>query len=175
MSGDVVDWALPLPADLSRFTEGEERAMKKKHLFKGRRDRWCEICNLPDRNPIHRVEAVDWEKPMLRQGFQKQVAQMAIDRGLSRASVICALLIAAGKADTRRIAPADWQRCLAELELVPPDVARSAAFNNLCQCVENTHYDVTPGEEREKHLRKCRYVLYCDLIGEPLPSMLEDD
>ena len=27
------------------------------HDFKGRPDRWCEVCNLPDRNPIHDVPA----------------------------------------------------------------------------------------------------------------------
>ena len=27
-----------------------------KHEFVGRSDRWCEICNLPDRNPIHKVK-----------------------------------------------------------------------------------------------------------------------
>jgi len=25
------------------------------HLFKGRHDRWCEICDLPDRHPVHAV------------------------------------------------------------------------------------------------------------------------
>ncbi len=109
---------------------------------------------------------------MNRREFQTQVAQKAIDRGLSRADVICALLIGAGQANAQKIAPAEWKLCLAELERIPPDVARSAAFNNLCECAAVTHYDVMPEEEREKHVDNCLYATWRDLIGEPLPSIL---
>lgn len=31
------------------------------HQFQGRLDRWCEICNLPDRHPIHRWDRAQAE------------------------------------------------------------------------------------------------------------------
>jgi hypothetical protein len=31
-----------------------EPAPTAKHEFVGPADRWCEVCNLPDRNPIHK-------------------------------------------------------------------------------------------------------------------------
>lgn len=33
--------------------DSDERQKNGRHVFKGRHDRWCEICNQPDRAPIH--------------------------------------------------------------------------------------------------------------------------
>jgi hypothetical protein len=40
-----------------------EFATTGQHTFVGRTDRWCEVCNLPDRHPIHKME-IDWYKEM---------------------------------------------------------------------------------------------------------------
>jgi hypothetical protein len=107
--------------------------------------------------------------------FDKQVADVALTRGLSRASVLCALLVAAGKAHTQKIAPDKYEKCFAQLAVIPGDVGKSAAFNNLCQCREVTNYDVHFEEEAEMHTDDCLYVRWRELIGDPLESILADD
>ncbi len=99
--------------------------------------------------------------------FEKRVVEIAINRGLSRASVFCAMLIASGTANVKKIAPSKEDKCLSELQSVPPDVALSAGFNNLCKCgVE--YYD----DFAERHKRKCLYVKWRKLIDDPLESVL---
>jgi hypothetical protein len=102
--------------------------------------------------------------------FDKQVADLALSRGLSRASVFCALLMASGQARTPRIKPAKYDRCFNALANIPPDVPKSAAFKHLCHCP----YDAVAmaDDESERHKSKCLYVIWRDLIGEPLPSVL---
>jgi hypothetical protein len=102
--------------------------------------------------------------------FDKQVADLALSRGLSRASVFCALLMASGQARTPRIKPAKYDRCFQALATIPPDVPKSAAFNHLCRCP----YDAVAmaDDESERHKSKCLYVVWRDLIGEPLESFL---
>ena len=107
--------------------------------------------------------------------FDKQVADLALKRGLSRASVHCALLVAAGQAHTSKIAPAKYEECFAQLEIIPGDVAKSAAFNNLCHCRHVTNYDVHFEEEAEMHTDDCLYVKWRELIGDPLESVLGED
>ena len=36
------------------------------HEFQGRLDRWCEVCNLPDRHPIHDTLRVQAERARIR-------------------------------------------------------------------------------------------------------------
>jgi len=98
--------------------------------------------------------------------FDKQIADLALSRGLSRASVLCALLMASGQARTPKIRPAKYDKCFHALATISPDVAKSTAFEHLCHC----HYDSTLGDETERHKDKCLYVLWRDLIGEPLGS-----
>ena len=43
----------------------------KPHLFVGRHDRWCEVCNKPDRNPIHDLA-----------GVAKKIVQVGYDDGV---------------------------------------------------------------------------------------------
>ena len=102
--------------------------------------------------------------------FDKQVADLALSRGLSRASVLCALLMASGQARTPKIKPAKYDQCFHALASIPPDVPKSAAFNHLCHCP----YDEVANYQSEKHKNKCLYVLWRDLIGEPLQSVLTD-
>jgi hypothetical protein len=102
--------------------------------------------------------------------FDKQVADLALRRGLSRASVLCALLMASGQARTPRIKPAKYDQCFNALAAIPPDVVKSAAFNHLCHCP----YDATADDESEKHKSRCLYVKWRDLIGEPLESVLTE-
>jgi hypothetical protein len=102
--------------------------------------------------------------------FDKQVADLALSRGLSRASVFCALLMASGQARTPRIKPTKYDQCFNALANIPPDVAKSAAFNHLCHCP----YEATADEESERHKSKCLYVVWRDLIGEPLQSVLTE-
>jgi hypothetical protein len=102
--------------------------------------------------------------------FDKQVADLALSRGLSRASVFCALLMASGQARTPRIKPMKYDQCFNALANIPPDVAKSAAFNHLCHCP----YEATADEESERHKSKCLYVVWRDLIGEPLQSVLTE-
>ena len=102
--------------------------------------------------------------------FDKRIADLALSRGLSRASVLCALLMASGQARTPRIKPAKYDQCFNALANIPPDVAKSAAFNHLCHCP----YDSTFEEAVERHERKCLYVKWRDLIGEPLEKVLAD-
>jgi hypothetical protein len=108
--------------------------------------------------------------------FDKQVADVALKRGLSRASVFCALLVACGEAHTQKIPPVKYEECFAQLEIIPEDVAKSAAFNNLCHCAQITNYDVTFEDEEEKHADGgCLYVRWRELIGDPLESILGED
>lgn len=108
--------------------------------------------------------------------FDKQVADIALQSGLSRASVLCALLVACGEAHTQKIAPASYEECFAQLAVIPEDVAKSAAFNNLCHCAQITSYDVTSEDEEEKHADgACLYVRWRELIDEPLESILGED
>jgi hypothetical protein len=102
--------------------------------------------------------------------FDKRIADIALSRGLSRASVLCALMMTSGQASTPRIKPAKYDQCFNALANIPPDVAKSAAFNHLCHCP----YDATTNDGSEKHKSKCLYVLWRDLIGEPLQSVLTD-
>ena len=102
--------------------------------------------------------------------FDKRIADLALSRGLSRASVFCALLMASGQAHTPRIKLAKYDQCFHALTTIPPDVAKSAALNDLCHCP----YDATADDELERHKGKCLYVLWRDLIGEPLQSILTD-
>lgn len=107
--------------------------------------------------------------------FERMVIDRAMERGLSRRSVLCALLMSARSADIRRIAPIDYDAVFDQLAVIPSDVAASAAFNNLCQCVALTHYDVVFNEAAEKHAEGCRYVLWRILIDDPLPSVLDEE
>src|SRR3972149_926109 len=46
------------------------------HRFQGRPDRWCEVCNLPDRDSIHRLLSIADEID--------QAAGLVIDRQIAR-------------------------------------------------------------------------------------------
>jgi hypothetical protein len=104
------------------------------------------------------------------ESFDKQVADLALRRGLSRASVFCALLKASGEARTKKIAPAKHGQCFNALATIPPDVPKSAAFKQLCRC----SYGARVEDEAERHKEKCLYVVWRDLIGEPLESVLTE-
>lgn len=106
--------------------------------------------------------------------FDKQVADVALSRGLSRASVLCALLVASDQAYTQKIAPEKYDQVFYELAFIPQDIAKSAACNNLCRCRHATNYDADFEDEREKHLGDCLYVAWRDLIEDPLESILDD-
>lgn len=41
------------PRHCAFFVYAGSAVSTKTHPFKGRHDRWCEICNRPDRDPIH--------------------------------------------------------------------------------------------------------------------------
>ena len=58
------------------------------HAFVGSRDRWCEVCNWPDRHPIHKVEPVT--APELRPATASAPAQPGADSRKSQQTVLAA-------------------------------------------------------------------------------------
>lgn len=60
------------------------------HAFVGSRDRWCEVCNWPDRHPIHKLEPVT--APELRPVTASAPAQPGADSRKSQQTVLAATL-----------------------------------------------------------------------------------
>jgi hypothetical protein len=110
----------------------------------------------------------------MNSNFGKQVADLTLSRGLSRASVLCALLMAVREADTSKVPPAKYEHCLSLLRLIPKDVSRLMAFTNLCRCTVPHVYGLTMEDEAEKHAKGCLYVAWRDLIDEPLERLLAE-
>lgn len=106
--------------------------------------------------------------------FDKQVADLALSRGMSRAAVFCALLAEVGSTHADHILPAKRQKCLDRLSAAALDVSMWEAFKTLCQCKDLTLYAEEVEWEQEAHSKKCRYVKWRKLIGKPLESLFDN-
>ena len=102
--------------------------------------------------------------------FERQIAEIALNRGLSRASVVCALL-SVGSACLDTVRPEKQAALRQKLETIVPDVRKSEAFESLCRCKDRTYFDE---DIKDYHNKLCRYVRWRNLIGDPLESLLED-
>lgn len=50
-------WQLCSPETvLQELKSGLQNRVRTPHPFKGRSDRWCYVCGLPDRHPIHKAQ-----------------------------------------------------------------------------------------------------------------------
>jgi hypothetical protein len=108
------------------------------HQFVGRADRWCEVCDLPDRHPVHKTAAVRptpeqvdaalaWEQsnPRFENQWPQAVAVLAAevvalraerDEALETDVDALAQGIAAGLIDRERTRADELERRLAEYE-----------------------------------------------------------
>lgn len=101
--------------------------------------------------------------------LQTRITQIALNRGLSRSSVICALLtVGAARADN--VKPGRREELYRKLETIQPDLRKSEAFTLLCRCKDATGFDE---DIKDYHSKQCRYVLWRDLIDDPLESLLD--
>jgi len=103
--------------------------------------------------------------------FQTTIAQYALDRGLSRASVMY-VLASVRAPHVAAIKPEDRATVYRRLEDVPSDVAKTYAARHLCYC---EGYPSNVDECRERHKKRCRYVLWRRLIDEPLESIFDEE
>lgn len=82
---------------------------------------------------------------------------------------MCALL-AVGAARADNIKPKDRPTVVRKLEAIAPDVRKSEAFSLLCRCKDKTGFDE---DIKDYHGKHCRYVLWRDLIDQPLESLFD--